>query len=85
MSVLPVASALWNQVDDALADVPAMGAVIGRLTAELAETRMDRANLLAAMRATIAAAGGRGTRPPVLPPRRTGRPPGALPGPRGAS
>lgn len=54
-SVLPAASTLWSQVDDALADVPAMGAVIGRLTEQLADTRMDRANLLAAMRATIAA------------------------------
>jgi hypothetical protein len=55
VSVLPAASALWSQVDDALADVPTLGAVIGRLAAELVETRMDRANLLAAMRATIAA------------------------------
>jgi hypothetical protein len=54
-SVLPVASVLWNQVEAALADVPALGAVIARLSAELAATRMDRANLLAAMRATLAA------------------------------
>jgi hypothetical protein len=55
MSVMPVAATMWEQVDRALADVPAMGAVISRLAAELADTRMDRANLLAAMRATIAA------------------------------
>jgi len=55
VSALPAASELWSQVDDALADVPALGAVIGRLAAQLADTRMDRANLLAAMRATIAA------------------------------
>jgi hypothetical protein len=54
-SALPAASELWSQVDRALADVPALGAVIGRLTAELADTRLDRANLLAAMGATIAA------------------------------
>jgi hypothetical protein len=54
-SEMPAASEMWSQVDRALADVPALGAVIGRLTAELADTRMDRANLLAAMRATIAA------------------------------
>jgi len=54
-SVLPAASALWNQVDGALADVPALGAVIARLSAELASTRMDRANLLAAVRAALAA------------------------------
>jgi hypothetical protein len=52
---LPAASELWSQVDRALADVPALGAVIGRLAGQLADTRMDRANLLAAMRATIAA------------------------------
>jgi len=54
-SAMPVASEMWEQVDRALADVAAMGAAIGRLTAELADTRMDRANLLAAMRATLAA------------------------------
>ena len=55
MSALPAASEMWQQVDRALADVPALGAVITRLSAELSETRLDRANLLAAMRATIAA------------------------------
>ena len=55
VSATPAASEMWEQVDRALADVPAMGGVIARLFAELAETRMDRANLLAAMRATIAA------------------------------
>ena len=54
-SAMPTASEMWEQVDAALADVPALGAVIGRLTAELVGTRMDRANLLAAMRATVAA------------------------------
>jgi hypothetical protein len=55
MSAMPIASEMWEQVDRALADIPAMGAVIARLAAELAGTRMDRANLLAAMRATIGA------------------------------
>jgi hypothetical protein len=54
-AAMPVASEMWEQVDGALADMPALGAVIGRLTAELADTRMDRANLLAAMRAALAA------------------------------
>jgi hypothetical protein len=54
-SAMPAASQMWEQVDRALADVPAMGAVITRLSAELADTRLDRANLLAAMRAAIAA------------------------------
>jgi hypothetical protein len=55
VSALPAASELWSQVERALADVPALGAVVGRLACQLADTRMDRANLLAAMRATIAA------------------------------
>ena len=55
VSALAAASELWDQVDRALADVPALGAVIGRLAGELADTRMDRANLLAAMRAALAA------------------------------
>jgi hypothetical protein len=54
-SAMPAVSEMWSQVDGSLADVPALGAVIARLTAELADTRMDRANLLAAMRATLAA------------------------------
>jgi hypothetical protein len=54
-SQIPALSAMWQQVDRALADVPVMGAAIARLTAELAGTRLDRANLLAAMRAAIAA------------------------------
>ena len=54
-AAMPAATELWQQVDTALGDVPALGAVITRLTAELAELRMDRANLLAAMRAAVAA------------------------------
>jgi hypothetical protein len=54
-SAMPAASELWQQVDRALSDVPALGAVIARLSAELSDARMDRANLLAAVRATIAA------------------------------
>jgi hypothetical protein len=54
-SAMPAASGRWEQVDRSLADVPAMGAVIARLTAELTDTRMGRANLLAAVRAAIGA------------------------------
>jgi hypothetical protein len=54
-SAMPAASQLWAETDRALADVPALGAVTTRLAAELAEARMDRANLLAAMRAAVAA------------------------------
>jgi hypothetical protein len=52
---MPSLSGLWQQVDRALADVPALGAACARLTAELAGTRIDRANLAAAMRAALAA------------------------------
>jgi hypothetical protein len=54
-SAMPALSVMWQQVDRSLADVPALGAVIARLTAELAGARMDRANLLAAMRAALGA------------------------------
>jgi hypothetical protein len=33
----PTLSPLWQQLDQALADVPALGSVIARLTAELAQ------------------------------------------------
>jgi hypothetical protein len=81
-SAMPAASEMWERVDRALADVPALGAVIARLSAELADTRMDRANLLVAMRATIAAHAD-GEPDPLYYPGRVGRPPGALPGPPG--
>ena len=54
-AAMPAMAEMWQQVDRALADVPAMGAVIARLTADLAGLRMDRANLLAAMRAALGA------------------------------
>ena len=52
----PVLSPLWQQLDRALADVPALGSAVARLTADLAGSRLDRANLLAAIRAALAAA-----------------------------
>lgn len=51
----PAMAVYWQQLETALSDVPALGAVITRMAAELAATRMDRANLLAAMRAAIGA------------------------------
>ena len=42
-------------IDSALADVPAVLAELQRARAELEAARLDRANLLAAMRATLAA------------------------------
>ena len=71
-----------RQVDRALADVPALLAVLGRLTAELADTpALDRANLLASRpSAPPSRRTPRATRPARLPPRRTRRPPRPRPG-----
>ena len=54
-SATPTLAAAWRTVAAALADCDALAADVARLSAELADVRMDRANLLAAMRATIAA------------------------------
>ena len=51
----PALAESWQQLDRALADVPALGASVARLSAELAGARLDRASLLAAIRATLAA------------------------------
>lgn len=51
----PALADVWQQVGRALDDVPALGAIVARLTAELAGARLDRANLQAAMRAALAA------------------------------
>jgi hypothetical protein len=48
---------LWVQVDDALRDIPALTTEITRLRDLLTASRMERANLAAAGRATIAAYG----------------------------
>ena len=46
---------MWRLIDTALADLPAVLADLGRARAELEAVRLDRANLLAAIRATLAA------------------------------
>ena len=51
----PDLAEVWRQLDRALDDVLAFGAIAARLTADLAGIRMDHANLLAAMRATLGA------------------------------
>jgi predicted DNA-binding ribbon-helix-helix protein len=52
---MPLLADFWRHLDTALADNLALAANVTRLTAELTATRLDRANLHAAMRATIAA------------------------------
>ena len=79
----PTLSPAWRAIQTALADARDLAAELARLSGELAAARLDRANAVAAMRATLAADARRGTRPPVLPARRTERVPGSLPGPPG--
>jgi hypothetical protein len=54
-SAKPLLADIWHFLDQALNDVPALSAEIARLTAELHDAWLDRANLIAAMRATLAA------------------------------
>ena len=54
-AVTPTLAGVFRLVDSALADVPAVLADLGRVRAELEAVRLDRANLLAAIRACLAA------------------------------
>jgi hypothetical protein len=57
-AVTPTLAGVFRLIDTALADLPAVLAVLaelGRARAELEAVRLDRANLLAATRATLAA------------------------------
>lgn len=54
-AAMPTLAEIWQQLEAALADTPPLFAEITRLHAELAGTRLDRANLLAAARAVISA------------------------------
>ncbi len=52
---MPALADFWRILDTALTDNLALSAEATRLTAELATTRLDMANLLAAARAALAA------------------------------
>ena len=54
-AVTPTLADVFRLIDTALADLPAVLAVLGRTRAELEAVPLDRANLLAAIRATLAA------------------------------
>src|SRR5579859_3612813 len=54
-AVTPTLAGIWRIIDQALADLPAVLADLGRTRTELQAVRLDRANLLAAIRATLAA------------------------------
>ena len=53
--VTPHLADLWQQISHALSDIPILAAEIMRLGSELRAVRLDRANLAAAGRATLAA------------------------------
>jgi hypothetical protein len=54
-SAMPTLADMWRYVQEALNDTIALSAEITRLSAEVKNARLDRANLLAAMRAALAA------------------------------
>ena len=54
-AVTPTLTGVFRLIDTALADLPAVLADLGRARAELESVRLDRANLLAAIRATLSA------------------------------
>ena len=54
-AVSPTLAGVFRLIDTALADLPAVLADLQRTQTELEAVRLDRANLLAAIRATLAA------------------------------
>jgi hypothetical protein len=54
-AAMPTLADMWRYVQDALNDTAALSAEITRISAELGRARLDRADLLAAMRATLTA------------------------------
>src|ERR1017187_4368569 len=54
-SAMPAIAGIWRDIDGALNDSAVLSAEITRLSAELHDTRLDRANLLAPVRAPLAA------------------------------
>jgi hypothetical protein len=54
-AVTPALAGMWRLMDTALADLPAVLAELRRTREELEAVRLDRANLLAAIRATLGA------------------------------
>jgi hypothetical protein len=64
-AVTPTLTGVFRLVDTALADLPAVLADLGRAQAELEAVRLDRANILAAIRATLVA-DAEGERDPLV-------------------
>ena len=79
-SALPALAAMWQELDDALADTVALAAHVSRLSAERDRARLERANLRAAMQRYARRARRRRARPDVVPPGRAERRPAARSG-----
>ena len=54
-AALPMLADMWRELDDALTDLVTLAAQLTRFSADLERARLERANLRAAMRATLAA------------------------------
>lgn len=54
-SAMPALAEIWDYLEDSLNDVRILDSLLTRLSGELEQVRLDRANLLAAIRATLAA------------------------------
>jgi hypothetical protein len=54
---VPALDDLWRQIQDSLADIPVLASEITHLDDTLARARLDRANLAAAAKVTVAAYG----------------------------
>ena len=54
-AALPTLADMWRELDDALTDLVTLAAQLTRFSADLERARLERANLRAAMRATLAA------------------------------
>jgi hypothetical protein len=54
-ATMPTLAEIWRCLEDSLNDVPALLAEVARLSGEQRNARLERANLIAAARATIAA------------------------------
>ena len=52
---MPTLTEIWHELEDALGDVPELAAEVTRLSGVVRDARLDRANLLAAARAALAA------------------------------
>jgi hypothetical protein len=54
-ATMPTLAEIWEVLQDALSDVPQLSEDIERLSGGLRDARLNRANLMAAARATLAA------------------------------